>query len=62
MNEDMKFRAIEERFNKMQSMLEKLIAGLSETTDQEQTEVLARNLFNSGLLKIGTQEALNDVK
>ena len=27
--EDMKFRALEERFNDMQSMLEKLISGLS---------------------------------
>ena len=32
--EDMKFRAIEERFNNIQSMLERLIRGLSKTIDQ----------------------------
>jgi integrase/recombinase XerD len=49
--EDMKFRAMEERFNNMQSILEKLIAGLSKTTDQQQANTIAQSLFSSGMLK-----------
>jgi hypothetical protein len=48
-----KLSVMEERFNNMQAMLEKLIAGLSKTTDQQQTDVLAANLFNSGFLRVG---------
>ena len=48
----LKFREV--KFNNMQSMLEKLIAGLFKATDQQQqTVTLATNLFNSGVLKIG---------
>jgi hypothetical protein len=50
--EDMKFQAMEERFNNMQSMLEKLIAGLSKTRDQQQVNNMAASLFSSGVLKI----------
>ena len=47
----MKFRAMEERFNNMQFMIEKLIAGLSKTTDQQQANTIAQSLFSSGMLK-----------
>ena len=53
-NEDMKFRAIEERFNNMQSMLEKLIAGLSTNTDQNKLDSVAQSLFACGALKTST--------
>jgi hypothetical protein len=52
--EDMKFRAMEESFNNMQSMIEKLIAGLSKTTDQQQANAIAQSLFSSGMLKPAT--------
>ena len=51
-NEDTKFRAIEERFNNMQSMLEKLITGLKEVTDQQQVNIITESLFSSGALKV----------
>lgn len=50
--EDMKFRALEERFNDVQSMLEKLIASLSKTTDQHQLNSIARSLYSSGALEV----------
>jgi integrase/recombinase XerD len=49
--EDMRFRAIEERFNNMQSMLEKLIAGLGKATDQKQINTMTQSLFSSGILR-----------
>ena len=51
----MKFQIMEERFNNMQSMLEKLIAGLSKTADQQQANTIAQSLFSSGMLKPATQ-------
>ena len=48
----MKFRAIEERFNNMQSMLEKLITGLRDATDQKQVNAITESLFSSGALKV----------
>ena len=54
--EDMKFRAIEERFNNMQSMLEKLITGLSRTENQQQFNLMAEKLVTSGVLKAATVE------
>ena len=42
---------MEKRFNNMQSMLEKLILGLTETKNQEQLNTLAESLFTSGVLK-----------
>ena len=50
----MRFGAKEEKFNNMQSMLEKLIPGLSNATAQKPTTTLVTNLLNSGILKIGT--------
>lgn len=55
----MRFGAKEEKFNNMQSMLGKLIGGLSNATDQQQTTALATNLFNSGVLKIGTGNVIS---
>ena len=55
-NEDTKFRAIEERFNNMQSMLEKLITGLREVTDQQQVNIITESLFSSGALKVETRK------
>ena len=49
--EDIKFRAIEDRINNMQTMLEKLITGLGNTTDQRQANLIAQSLFSSGILK-----------
>ena len=54
--EDMKFRAIEERFNNMQTMLEKLIAGLSKTTDQHQLNSIAHSLYSSGALEVSRRQ------
>ena len=50
--EELKFKAMEERFNNMESMLEKLIAGLSKTTDQQQFHTMTKSLLSSGLLKL----------
>jgi hypothetical protein len=47
-----KLTVMEERFNNMQSMLEKLVAGLSKTTDQQKVNAMAESLFSSGALKI----------
>ena len=50
--EDMKFRTIEERFNNIQSMLEKLIIGLSKTADQQQFNTITQSLLSSGVLRV----------
>jgi integrase/recombinase XerD len=39
------------QFNTMQSMLEKLIAGLSKTSDQQQFNTMTQSLLSSGVLK-----------
>jgi integrase/recombinase XerD len=54
--EDMKFRAIEERFKNMQSMLESLITALSESGDQQQFNLMAEKLVTSGVLKAAKVE------
>jgi hypothetical protein len=46
-----KLSIMEERFNNMQSMLEKLISGLSKSTDQQQLNTVAESLFSSGVIK-----------
>ncbi|HZI69787.1 MAG TPA: site-specific integrase [Nitrososphaeraceae archaeon] len=53
-----KLSIMEERFNNMQSMLEKLIAGLSNAINHQQTITLATHQFNSGLFKIGTRNVI----
>ena len=42
---------MEEQFNTMRSMIEKLIVGLNKTTDQQQLNILAESMFASGILK-----------
>ena len=46
-----KLSMMEERFNNIQSMFEKLIADLSKTTDQQHINIVAESLFSSGILK-----------
>ena len=46
-----KLSVMEERFNNMQSMLEKLILGLTTSRNQEQLNAIAESLFSSGVLK-----------
>jgi integrase/recombinase XerD len=48
--EDMKFRAIEERFNHMQSQLQTLITALGGITNQNQLNETAQMLYKSGIL------------
>ena len=47
---------MKKRFNNMESILEKLIAGLSKATDQHQFNTMTQSLFSSGVLKIGEEE------
>jgi hypothetical protein len=47
---------MEVRFNNMQSMLEKLIAGLSTNTDQNKLDSVAQSLFSCGVLKTSTTQ------
>jgi integrase len=42
---------MEEQFNIMQSMMEKLILSLGKTTDQQQLNTLTESMFASGILK-----------
>lgn len=51
-----KITVMEERFNNMQSMLEKLITGLSRTENQQQFNLMAETLVTSGVLKAATVE------
>ena len=44
-----------DKFNTMQSMLEKVIAGLGKATDQQQVNTMAASLFSSGVLKLSTE-------
>ena len=46
-----KLTIMEDRFNNMQSMLEKLIIGLSRTENQQQFNLMAETLVTSGVLK-----------
>ena len=50
--ENSRFRSLEERFDEMQTMMEKLIAGLAKITDQEPLTTVSKSLFSSGILKI----------
>ena len=47
-----KLTVMEKQFNNMQSMLEKLIAGLSKTSDQQQFNTMTQSLLSSGVLKV----------
>jgi integrase/recombinase XerD len=55
-NEDMKFRAIEEKFNNMQLMIEKLITISTQVQDRQQFNAMAQSLFMSGILKSEEQK------
>ena len=44
-------KMVKDQVNSMQSMLEKLIVGLSDTADQQHLNTVAKSLFSSGLLK-----------
>ena len=46
----MKIRAMEERFNNMQSQLQTLIAALGSMKDQNQVNQTAQMLYKSGIL------------
>jgi integrase/recombinase XerD len=48
--EDIKFRAMEERFNSMQSQLQTLITALASIKDQNQVNQTAQMLYKSGIL------------
>jgi hypothetical protein len=54
-----KLEMMEEKFNAMQSMMEKLLVGLSKETDQQQLNTIAQSMFSSGILK---EMALTDKK
>jgi predicted amidophosphoribosyltransferase len=47
------------QFNTMQSMLEKLIAGLSKTSDQQQFNTMTQSLLSSGVLKVAALSSSN---
>jgi hypothetical protein len=49
---DDRLSAMEEQFSSMQLILERLVTGLSKTTDQEQFNSMAQSLFSSGVLKL----------
>jgi integrase/recombinase XerD len=49
--EEIKFKAMDERFNSMQSQIQTLIATIGNTKDQDQLNNMARTLYTSGLLK-----------
>jgi len=42
---------IQQQYDNLQSLLERLIMGLSKTTDQQQANTIAQSLFSSGILK-----------
>ncbi|HZA70374.1 MAG TPA: zinc ribbon domain-containing protein [Nitrososphaeraceae archaeon] len=46
-----KLEKMEEKFNAMQSMMERLLVGLSKETDQQQLNTIAQSMFSSGILK-----------
>ena len=48
--EETKFKAMEERFNSMQSQIQALIAAIGNTKDQNQVNNMAKTLYNSGIL------------
>jgi glutathionylspermidine synthase len=53
--------SIKQQFNNMQSMLEKLVEGLSNTKDQQQINSVATSLFSSGLLKLSPAKNTHSV-
>jgi hypothetical protein len=52
----MKFRAIEEKFNNMRLMIEKLITISTQVQDRQQFNAMTQSLFMSGILKSEKQK------
>jgi len=48
---DEEIKDLKQQFSSMKNMLESLVKGLSETKDQQQTNIFAQSLFSSGALK-----------
>jgi BarA-like signal transduction histidine kinase len=46
-----KLEMMEEKFNTMQSMMEKLLVGLSKETGQQHLNTIAQSLLSCGILK-----------
>jgi integrase len=51
-----KLTVMDEKFNNMQGMLEKLVAGLVNATDQQKVNAVAESLFSSGALKVAAAQ------
>jgi hypothetical protein len=49
-------QSMQSQLNTVQSMLEKLITGLSKTTDQQQFNTMTQSLLSSGVLKVASKE------
>ena len=50
--ENSRFRALEERFDEMQAMLDNLVTGLKNISDQDTLTAVAKSLYPSTILKI----------
>jgi flagellar capping protein FliD len=55
---EIEVKSIQSQLNTVQSMLEKLITGLSKTTDQQQFNTMAESLLSSGVLKVTASSPL----
>lgn len=53
---DDRLSTMEKQFFSMQLILEKLVEGLSKTTDQQQFNNMAQALFSSGVLKLVSED------
>jgi hypothetical protein len=53
---DDRLSTMEKQFFSMQVILEKLVEGLSKTTDQQQFNNMAQALFSSGVLKLVSED------
>ena len=50
--EEIKFKAMEERFNSMQSQIQTLITAIGNTKDQNQVNNMAKALYQSGIINM----------
>ena len=53
-----KLTVMEEKFNNMQSMLEKLVSSLSNASNQQKLNTVAESLFVSGILKAAADDEI----
>ena len=58
--EDSKFRALEKRFDAMQSMVEKLVLTVTKAADPNQQTELVKSMYESGWLKV--PDNISDIK